>query len=1228
MNLDKYSTKESLEALIQNKDEFLNVVIESTGFILEMLKNNNVKPELDMLIDNLSPFTIQYITDNYQLNSKQTEKIKIFLTDEDTIYNKKLTSQEVEEYLMNEKALPYRTEISVEQINKYYKQIEKQFNIDGNNMEDILNASFRKFKMEDVFKLENEFVLKNSYILDNNPAFFNDEKYREFYKDIIFKAHKKPTIKYFWHYHFKQDDKKFLVTLLENEGDRIWRDAYNDYSKIPGFTNLIDKYEFFLKFGKGDIEHFSDAEVENNAEVFKKAYLEDQENRYSYEAFDNIFRKKMSVKKFKTIFDEEFVSEYFEIISDSEKQKVRRFFGHVDAEYDKSVVDKQAYLARIIAGLFAENKEMPNGKKMTDIADAYNVFQLREILARQRNSPIDSVATLEDTEKLEAHYYTIFNNVMPASLKNENLEEFLSHAKEIVNPLTIKFAEDFFKNNVNINNFTILAAVHEENRDKHFHDYNKSEFMNRLTNYMSTMHEALIKNNNHDELVSVRAILDSIKTNKKNEEDKFIKELLKNTPKRKGFTTPDEYNFLAFETNGIDKLEMWSTVYEIRPDLVDYILKNNIIPPTSFINHCLYNIDNGQKNMQFLKEFAQKNREYIEHNADLLASFLASSRQEEIFPQNDATKIEIYFKEVLELLNRSRVANAKKGKISKLFPRHDMPYSNEGKYPEIDIEKFDENIEIAKDLSLKEAKALYLYLYSKQQLLEKKLDTTGKVIPYSFIVEKLEKYVEQKDFDTVLALDKARIKYSKQPFIDYVNKISFEELKDNLNSSAFFTLLKESINYDNETKIQFPKFTYEQNMELSVVLLDKYKEVSESESFRYSYKFLHFFAQENRDFIKEFVIENFPISMFYGYDFRPEGSDSFKDNKFIKGTYSNEEIYRAFLNLENNGGFLSYKDVNADYKNLFAPVFFPGRRSNKQNQTDEKYKSFLSFIKDKSPVLYLLVANEEIFSSVLDYGRAYGDDTPTKYRSRCEAAHNYFLDNFDIDTILKGVTEVADRMAARKLDKDGQDIINKKLASYAISRMIMHTYYDYYDNGYKEIYDSNTSHEDTLKLMKVLFEKAPLHFIERSRIGQAMDTVGFFKANIDEFYDFEKIKNFIFPNSEVHCEYFNLEDSHGNESRNRIRLLEFTKIIIETAVEKRDTKMIDFMNHAISQHKFINKEMKSNHRYAAYEGIFEGCIDAISKDTNITNLLSNAKLKMDLDGSLVVNAPVKRKNKL
>jgi hypothetical protein len=1226
MNLDKYSTKESLEELIQKKDEFLDLINESKGFILENLKTYNIKPDLDMLVDNLSVFTIQYITDNYKLNSEQMEKVTKFLSDEETIYNKKITEQEIEDHLINKKPLPYNTNLSLEQINKYYKEIEEQFELDESNMESILNSSFQKFSIEDAYKLERKFLLKNAFVLNVKAQFFNDEKYREFYKEIVLKAYKKPTIREFRNYVFTSNDKEFLIKLLKNTELRSWSDDYSDFTRIPGFTSLINKYEFFEQFNRGSIEHFSDAEVENNIDLFKRIYLEDNEDRSHYQAFDNFFRKKMSLKKFKAIFDEEFIEKFISNIT--EDDDISKFFGYNDAEYDKTVIDKQAHLSRIVAGLFAEDRMLANGKRMTEIARISDILGFRDDIERARNSPHDANATLLDKEKLEEHYHTIFNNIIPQYLTNDKLRILTSHVKDIFDPLTISLAEEYFKNNVNVNNFFVLASIYNENKDKYFHDYNKRTFMEKLNEYVVTMHNALIERNNSDELISVRAILNNLKTNEKKEEDKFIKTLLKNTPKHKGFKTSNDYNFLAFETNGLQNIVMWEEIAELRPALLSFILKNNFIPPESFIKYCLYNIESGSYT-DFLKDFAKKNREYIEGNENLLSSYLASSKQEEIFPQNNRDSLETYFNDALELIKRINTTDINQEVVRALYPRDDMPYSfDDGNYPQIDIESFDENVEISKDLSKKEAKTLYLHLYKKEHLLKEKLQVKANLISYGFITEKLQKHLENKDFATVFNIKEARIKYNHEPFVNYVNNADFNELKNHLNDDAFFKLLKGSLSYEKNSDIKFAKFSYEQNMELAIILHDKYKEKNDSDEYRYSYDFLYFFAEENRDFVKEFVIEYFPSSMFYGYDLRPEVN--YHKQRLIKGTYTNEDLYKGFLNLEKGDGFLSYRDVNADYKNLFGSVFFPERRNNKENQTDDRYKSFLDFIKDKSPMLYLLVANPEIFSPVLDYGRSFRNEAPSKYRSKDEAEHHYFLQTFDMDTLLKGLEVVIDKMVNPKLDKYGQYLINKKLASYAITRMVMQTSYELYDRsgGMNNTYESCLSDENTLRIMKLLFEKSPIHFIERRRIGQAIDTIGYFKAYIDEFYNFDNIKNFILPSSELYCDYFELEDRYGNTSTSRIRLLDFTKIIIETAVERKDDKVIDFMNHAISQHKFFKKEMKHNHHSAAYHGINDEIINAISKDPNINAMLSNAKLKMDLDRSLEVNVPVRRKNKL
>lgn len=1229
MNLDKFSQKEAVEKLIQNKEEFFDVINQSNGFILEIVSNYKLKPDLNMMLENLNVFTIQFIVDQYKLDTEQNLKIANFLSDESPMHvHKTLTTDEVEEYLKSNKVLPPTVIFSVAEINKFHKEISKQVNLDDNEIHPILKNSFRKFTMEDIFSLNKEFLFNEDHLLRTKTAFFQDKKYREFYKDIIFSKYENPTLNYFGKYVFTPEDKELLTTLLNNENSKgFWRKKYDEYSGITGFTSLMDKYEYFEKYNSDDLSSFSDGEVENNPGFFKKCILANNENRRTYESFAEFLRNKATLPQFRAIFDEEFVDKYMSELSTLDRG-ISRFFGSQEAEYDNSIIDKKAHVSQILSKFFAEDKVLENGVKFNDIVPFHSVSELLSELVKEKYSPVDKEQTQKDIEQIAQNLQTGFSVVLPTHLKTENFSELASYSRYVFSPEVISLADQFCAENKNINNFFVLINLYNDNanRSKRFYNSNKNEFMNTLNDYIKRMHSDIIKNNNHNDLVGVNMILKSYPQLKED-----FKGLIKKTPSRQGFISSDEYNFFAYEVNDLSKLpsDMWSVVYDIRPEFSDYILKNNIVAPTNLLNSCLNAANNEDaKAIDFLKGYVKLHREEIDKDEKLVASFLGNSKQSEIYPLSSTAHLEIYYNEILVLLQRKDVASEKMSQLKAMHPRQEFPYSREdGKYPQVDIGAFDENTEVPAKLPLYDAMSLYLNFYEKDSALSKELNAKAQVLPYSFMTEKIEGLIKAQNFAGVVEHKDHRLKYNVDPFRNYVANIGFNQFMENLNDKNFNTLLKGQLNYNDEPSVMFPSFSYKENMKLSVKLLEAFNEMRYSDStHRNDHSFLRFFKQEDRAFIKEFAINYLPRTIFYTYDFLPEGTATYKPSNFIQGTYSNEEIYQAFLNVEKQGGFFSEKDVNADFKHFFSDVFFPERRSNNVPKDDSRFKEFLEFAKEKDEMLYTIMSNQNIFINVIDWGRNRRDEnSQPEFKTRDEAINNYFHKIFDFDLVLKGLDKVIQNMTKENRDQDGQDIINRKVAGHVITGVVHNTYFeDYDDQGRTREYKSVTSKEDTLKLMKFLFEKAPMHFVERHIFGQATDPVAYFTNNIKEFYDFEKIKNFILPNADISNEYFNLG---GDKNEQRDRVLGFTRAIIEHAVENHDSKMIDFLNHTIKQHEFIQKEMKWDHRSSVYKGIDEGIIHAISNDKTLKGLLQNAKLKMDLDLNLVVKEPAVRKTK-
>jgi hypothetical protein len=508
---------------------------------------------------------------------------------------------------------------------------------------------------------------------------------------------------------------------------------------------------------------------------------------------------------------------------------------------------------------------------------------------------------------------------------------------------------------------------------------------------------------------------------------------------------------------------------------------------------------------------------------------------------------------------------------------------------------------------------------------EKEIRELSKKISYGFMTEKVEELISNKDFKSLLLIKRNNVNYNNDVFVNHVNNMNYEDLLANLKDKSFVKILSGQIGYEKKTDIKFKKFSHEENMNVSEVLLSLYDKEKATE--RYRYNFLYFFAEENRGFIKEFAIKKLPDQIFYGWDFMPKGIQFYDPSNFISDNYSNQEIYQAFQNMEKMGGIFSEMGVNSKYDAFFQHAFFEERRSRKSEGSDSSFLSFLEFAKEKDNVLYAMMAYSQIWEATLDYGRNYEDKTMREYKSRDEAINAYFNKNFDLDLVLEGLSKIIKKMkdAPSNYEEEGTGI-NRKIASYCITATVHNTYYEEYDDtnyGVRGEYNSKTSEADTLKIMKFLYKNAPLHLIERHVIGKAKDTVNFFENNIEHFCNFEDVKNFLLPDPKVETEYLRLDEK---ENTQRTRLLGFTKAIIEYAVEKQDHQTVDFIKHLVTQHQFLKKEMNYKMQNKAYEGTTPMFIEVVAEDKEICSMLEKAKIKMNLHAKLEKKTSLQKKN--
>ena len=1231
----KNFTKEELINLINNQQEFIREIEDSKGFVLDRCKEENVLPDLNFLVDNINVFSIKFITDNYNLSAEQGSKISEFLNGESLLNKNKIwTTEDIENALKNKELLPETVRLTAEQINKFQKEIKAQEELDDTEIYGIIRKSFRRFSKEEIMGLNEKFLINNHELVHDQASFFLDKEYKEFYKKIIFKITSKPILREFKNYVFEETDKEFLIKLLDNDKsdrDYSWGSQYQEYSKIKGFSSLIDKYEYFRKYQKNDLTSFTDGEVEKNADLFKSEFLKLDSLYSGYQPFDRFIRYKMSFNQFKTIVDEGFITKWMENRLDKDRN-VERFVDYVDAEYDKSLVDKKIHFTNVVLKMCAENKEIKEGIKFNDNVSLYAILSLYKEMVNEKYSPVHGSENL--MPEIKNSMFKIYENILPQLSDNSNILSLLHHNERLLGKDTLEFSQNFFKENPTINAFVLLLSAYQENVGSYFYEGNKRQYMELITSMINECHHELVNVKDKKERSSnknaVNITLNYFKGIDKLKDDPFIKELSKKTSKlvweSKTDMLPNNFNLFNYEKMDLSLIDkdLWEIIYEMRPEFKKHIINNQITVPNELMFHCLNKIEN-QDNLNFVKEYVKLHRNEVDKNQPLVDRLLSSSKQTEIYPVANNELHEKAYKEAMVLLERLNVIDEKQDQIREYYPNMDMEYSRDKTgFPPIDLDKFNENMELPKNPSKQEVKSLFLDFYEKEKVLNKELEKCKNVISYGFMTEKLEKMIEEGDFQSVLFVNEKRIKYNRDVFINYVNNSSFETLMKDLNDSSFLNLLKGQLNYDKITDIKFSKFSYEQNMQLAEKFLDLYK-VKKDER---AYSFLYFFEQENRDFIKEFAIKNLPSNIFYGWDFLPPKSQTYKPSNFITENYSKEEIYEAFKNLEATDGFFSNTETNSKFDTFFQYALFGDRPERGKPHADDNFKEFLAFIKEKDDVLYAAMAYSQIWEACLDFGRSYGDEKPRKYQTRDQGINAYFHENFDFDQVLKGVDKIITRLENRRRDYDEDsvgEVVNPKNANYCITSVVHNTYYEHYgEDGYSRNsdYRSVTSEEDTLKLMKFLFKRAPMHFVERHVFGKASDPVAYFKKHIDEFSDFESVKNFLLPHPEVIPEYLRVDDE---QSEHRNRLIDYTKTIIENAVDKKDYKVVGFIKHLVEQHQFLSKEVNRSMARKAYDGVSSIFVEVIAEDKAIRGMLEKAKLKMNLDESLEIKTPVKRR---
>ena len=389
---------------------------------------------------------------------------------------------------------------------------------------------------------------------------------------------------------------------------------------------------------------------------------------------------------------------------------------------------------------------------------------------------------------------------------------------------------------------------------------------------------------------------------------------------------------------------------------------------------------------------------------------------------------------------------------------------------------------------------------------------------------------------------------------------------------------------------------------------------------------LQFFHPANRQFLKDFICSHMSRDLFFGYDLAPSAPVRVDEGSLIDGTYSTHQLLNAYLNLERESSIFADNEVNAHFPVVFRYNFF---------NNFESYQKMLQLCK-AYPKLYTIMAHREAIESVISL-----DEQKRSQKSRDQMISEFFIDNFDISIILKGIQEIIEDMgvAVNHQSQESQnavEAINPKLCSRQIASIIHNTYFEITDinspTGYKN--NSHFSLENSKKLFSLLLQKAPLLVATLSHIGSIASPVEEVRHNLFEYIDQsmtgkELIHHFLFPQENLHDEYFSLYSQPVQNEKNSSQI--FVQALFEgllsAFIKNNDLESINYLIYLLEQNTFLTTGINYDYKNSSKEinqidkkNYTTQVISYLGRSQEVKELLAEAKLKIELDKSLTPTA--------
>lgn len=403
-------TKEQLEEISRDVNLLKQSSIDTCGFVFEQLKNVNMSPEKDIMMNSLNIFSISYLLDNYELSKEDKVKLLPFFassSNHSIIEESTSTDESIISFLKEKKPLYRSTILDYDVFCSHTEEIKHQFELDEYSMSEILVKSAKTWGYKKISKISKSILFDMPFFFEAlTPGELNTPEIKPLFKEYLLTVLKNGygvTYNDIIDYWFEQEDRELLEKFLESTNDNPRKSiSYAQIQSLNGADKLISKIDYFEKYKVLDFTGWSKEDLKEKKlyiqSCIKRHFSTEKKRRSQIESLFQIegaMADELSIVMDANFLKELLVSGSFYISSGSDRD---------DTEY----VEKQTVFAILMSEIMS-NSDLFEGFSSSLLQDIYYYISSAKKI---RTGKLED----EEAQRLKGNFDLFFKNVFAKSV--------------------------------------------------------------------------------------------------------------------------------------------------------------------------------------------------------------------------------------------------------------------------------------------------------------------------------------------------------------------------------------------------------------------------------------------------------------------------------------------------------------------------------------------------------------------------------------------------------------------------------------------------------------------------------------------------------------------------------------------------------------------------------------------------------------------------------------------